>query len=334
MMRSLRERTLRASCAPLSLAVLLLAGCATGVKPRAPVEDRNAGPRPVATGPLAPLPGLDAPAKPASAPAATDHAGKPGYYSVKPGDTLIRIGLDNGQSWRDLARWNQIENPDRIEIGQVLRVIPPGQDGSSTAARPVASSRAESRPLESKPQTSAPAPAPTAATAPVAPAPSSTGTAPSATAATAGTPSTVSSGGAAAAPSAPAPAASRDGDDDLSWSWPAQGSVLAAFDEVRNKGVAISGKAGDAVLAAADGRVVYAGSSLRGYGNLVIIKHNETFLTAYAHNQALLVKEDQPVKRGQKVAEMGSSDAERVQLHFEIRRKGKPVDPLKLLPSR
>jgi lipoprotein NlpD len=110
--------------------------------------------------------------------------------------------------------------------------------------------------------------------------------------------------------------------------------VLAAFDEVRNKGVAISGKAGDAVLAAADGRVVYAGSSLRGYGNLVIIKHNETFLTAYAHNQALLVKEDQPVKRGQKVAEMGSSDAERVQLHFEIRRKGKPVDPLKLLPSR
>jgi lipoprotein NlpD len=144
----------------------------------------------------------------------------------------------------------------------------------------------------------------------------------------------VSSGGAAAAPSAPAPAASRDGDDDLSWSWPAQGSVLAAFDEVRNKGVAISGKAGDAVLAAADGRVVYAGSSLRGYGNLVIIKHNETFLTAYAHNQALLVKEDQPVKRGQKVAEMGSSDAERVQLHFEIRRKGKPVDPLKLLPSR
>ena len=108
----------------------------------------------------------------------------------------------------------------------------------------------------------------------------------------------------------------------------------AGFDEARSKGVAIPGKPGDPVYAAADGRVVYAGSGLRGYGNLVIIKHNATYLTAYAHNQTLLVKEDQTVKKGQKIAEMGSTDADRVKLHFEIRRSGKPVDPSRYLPSR
>jgi lipoprotein NlpD len=116
--------------------------------------------------------------------------------------------------------------------------------------------------------------------------------------------------------------------------WPANGSVLAAFDEVRSKGLSIGGKAGDAVMAAADGRVVYAGSGLRGYGNLVIVKHNNTYLTAYAHNQTLLVKEDQMVRRGQRIAEMGASDADRVHLHFEIRRLGRPVDPAQLLPPR
>ncbi|HEY0820803.1 MAG TPA: peptidoglycan DD-metalloendopeptidase family protein, partial [Rhizobacter sp.] len=109
---------------------------------------------------------------------------------------------------------------------------------------------------------------------------------------------------------------------------------LPARDQARTKGIAIAGKAGDPVVAAADGKVVYAGSGLRGYGNLVIIKHNNTYLTAYAHNQALMVKEEQAVKRGQKIAEMGSSDAERVQLHFEIRKQGKPVDPARLLPLR
>lgn len=116
--------------------------------------------------------------------------------------------------------------------------------------------------------------------------------------------------------------------------WPASGTLLAGFDEARNKGYDIAGKAGDPVLAAADGRVVYAGAGLRGYGNLVILKHNNTFLTAYAHNQALLVKEDQTVRRGQKIAEMGSTDADRVKLHFEIRRQGKPVDPVRYLPAR
>jgi len=125
-----------------------------------------------------------------------------------------------------------------------------------------------------------------------------------------------------------------EGDDGIDWMWPASGAVVARFDDVKNKGLAIAGKAGDPVYAAADGRVVYAGSGLRGYGNLVIVKHNATYLTAYAHNQALLVKEDQVVRKGQKIAEMGSSDSDRVQLHFEIRKQGKPIDPSGLLPPR
>ena len=121
-------------------------------------------------------------------------------------------------------------------------------------------------------------------------------------------------------------------EETVSFQWPTRGNVLAGFDEVKNKGIDISGKAGDPVLAAADGKVVYAGSGLRGYGNLVILKHNNTYLTAYAHNQSLLVKEDQAIKRGQKIAEMGNTDADQVKLHFEIRRQGKPVDPAKYLP--
>ncbi|MEY8879429.1 MAG: peptidoglycan DD-metalloendopeptidase family protein, partial [Leptothrix sp. (in: b-proteobacteria)] len=156
---------------------------------------------------------------------------------------------------------------------------------------------------------------------------------PSAAAAAAGGSSAASASAVAPAPVTPTTSMA-SGDDELSWIWPAQGPVVVNFDEARNKGLSIAGKAGDPVLAAADGRVVYAGSGLRGYGNLVILKHNETYLTAYAHNQTLLVREDQAVKRGQKIAEMGSSDAERVQLHFEIRRRGKPIDPTRLLPSR
>jgi lipoprotein NlpD len=133
-------------------------------------------------------------------------------------------------------------------------------------------------------------------------------------------------------PSASTPA--NVSDDGMAFAWPHPGPVLAGFDEAKNKGLDFSGKAGDPVLAAADGKVVYAGSGLRGYGNLVILKHNNTYLTAYAHNQTLLVKEDQSVTKGQRIAEMGSSDADRVKLHFEIRKQGKPVDPAKLLPAR
>ena len=131
-----------------------------------------------------------------------------------------------------------------------------------------------------------------------------------------------------------APAAAASGDEDVGWIWPAQGSLIAGFDEAKNKGLDIGGKVGEPIIAAADGRVVYAGAGLRGYGNLIILKHNNTYLTAYAHNQTLLVKEDQSVQKGQKIAEMGNSDADRAKLHFEIRRQGKPVDPARYLPSR
>ena len=122
--------------------------------------------------------------------------------------------------------------------------------------------------------------------------------------------------------------------------WPGLGlagvsqPVSAGFDEQRNKGLDFAGKPGDPVLAVADGRVVYAGSGLRGYGNLVIIKHNNTYLTAYAHNRAMLVEQDQVVRKGQRIAEMGSTESDTVKLHFEVRKLGKPVDPAKLLPAR
>ena len=250
------------------MTALVLSGCANKGRP-APVEERSSSD---ARSGVKALPGAE-------------NAGKPGYYTVKPGDTLIRIGMDNGQSWRDIVRWNRLDNPNLIETGQVLRVQPPAQD-TAMVARPMA-------PL-------ATAPAPVAATPAKTPA------------------------SAAVAESA---------EEALSFQWPAKGNLIAGFDEAKNKGLDIAGKAGDPVLAAADGRVVYAGAGLRGYGNLIILKHNNTYLTAYAHNQSLLVKEDQVIKRGQKIAEMGNSDADQVKLHFEIRRQGKPVDPAKYLSA-
>ena len=273
------------------LSAMVLSGCANKNRP-APVEDRSP----------------NAARAPAKMVASADNAGKPGYYSVKSGDTLIRIGMDNGQSWRDIARWNNIENPNLIETGQVLRVTPPEETG--VVVRPVSSTNVVTSPA---PANTASAPAPASNTAFRPPA------------------------SAANPPNASTPANnltnSDSAEDTVSFQWPTRGNVLAGFDEVKNKGIDIAGKAGDPVLAAADGKVVYAGSGLRGYGNLVILKHNNTYLTAYAHNQSLLVKEDQAIKRGQKIAEMGNSDADQVKLHFEIRRQGNPVDPSKYLPA-
>jgi lipoprotein NlpD len=241
----------------------------------APVDDHSIGASRV---PARVLPGAE-------------NAGKPGYYTVKPGDTLIRIGMDNGQSGRDIARWNKLENPNLIETGQVLRVIPPASE--LPAAKPAASPTA----------TAAVAPSPVASAPAASAAPAVTATAPAVA------------------------------EEAINFQWPARGNLIAGFDEAKNKGLDIGGKVGDPVLAAADGRVVYAGAGLRGYGNLIILKHNNTYLTAYAHNQTLLVKEDQVIKRGQKIAEMGNSDADQVKLHFEIRRQGKPVDPAKYLSA-
>jgi len=280
----------------------LLAGCASSLRTPAPVEDRSPG----AT--------LTQPAvvvEPPKALSGADNVGKPGYYTVRPGDTLIRIALDSGQNWRDIARWNNIDNPNLIEVGQVLRVIPPaGAVPEVAVARPVT-------PGSAVPSTGAP-------TAAAASAARGTPTAPVASLPPA----------ASLPPVSPTPAPA--GEEDVPWAWPTGGSatVVAGFDEHKNKGLDIAGKPGDPVMASADGRVVYAGAGLRGYGNLIILKHNNTYLSAYAHNQTLLVKEDQTVRKGQKIAEMGSSDADRVKLHFEIRRQGKPVDPARYLPAR
>jgi lipoprotein NlpD len=314
----------------LTAALLALAGCASPTH-RAPVEERVPAARTstapaaasTASGGTSAAPAAAAPeaAPPKPLPGA-ENAGKPGYYTVKPGDTLIRVGLENGQNWRDIARWSGLENPNIIEVGQVLRVVPPSADANGVVARPVQpAGRVDGRPLDPRAGDSKPA---GAASSPAAPVSSTPAAAPAAQA--------------AATTPAPAPSSAvqvpREPDEDVAWAWPAAGTVVTPFDDNKSRGLAITGKAGDPVLAAADGRVVYAGSALRGYGNLVIVKHNATYLTAYAHNQTLLVKEDQVVRRGQKIAEMGSSDAERVQLHFEIRRLGKPVDPARLLPQR
>ncbi len=296
-----------------AMAMLVLAGCAAPDKYRAPVEDRSVLNRPITFDP-APVSTVTTssvalPTEAGKVLPGAENAGKPGFYMVKPGDTLIRVGLETGQSWKDIIKWNNLENPNVIEVGQVLRVVAPGADPNAVATRPVTIAKIETRPLDAP--RSQPAPAASAA---VPAAPASPPVAP--------------------LPVLPTPPVAREGDEDINWLWPAKGAIVGSFDESRTKGLAIAGKAGDPVSAAADGKVVYAGSGLRGYGNLVIIKHNNTYLTAYAHNQSLLVKEEQAVKRGQKIAEMGATDAERVQLHFEIRKQGKPIDPAKLLPPR
>jgi lipoprotein NlpD len=131
----------------------------------------------------------------------------------------------------------------------------------------------------------------------------------------------------------PAQAATTAEEENVSWMWPADGKIVASFDESK-KGIDIAGKNGQQVVAAGSGKVMYAGSGIRGYVNLVIVKHTSTMLSAYAHNKTILVKEGQIVNKGQQIAEMGSSDADAVKLHFEIRQQGKPVDPSKFLPNR
>ena len=298
----------------LLIAVSVVAGCSQTPN-RAPIEDRSATPRATVAA-ASPAQGPASSAEPTKPTTVDANLGRPGFYTVKPGDTLIRIGLDSGQNWKDLMRWNNLNNPNLIEVGQVIRVVPPGVDPASATSRPVTTARVETRSLETKPG-SAIIPQSAAASASAA-APAAPGAKPPA----------------AAAREAATPAPPREGDDDINWAWPATAPVSTPFDDARNKGLVFRGKAGDPVYAAADGRVVYAGSGLRGYGNLVILKHNATYLTAYAHNQTLLVKDDQQVKRGQKIAEMGSTDADGVQLHFEIRKQGKPIDPARLLPAR
>ncbi|MDR2624719.1 MAG: peptidoglycan DD-metalloendopeptidase family protein [Zoogloeaceae bacterium] len=259
-------------------------------------------------------------------------AAGPGYHTVKKGDTLYSIALENGQDYRDIAAWNYITDPYIISIGQVLRVHPPEGAATATTAPVIAGASVEQRPLDGAAPPSAtntstfkreprvnkepysdalyasmqksaevPSPSPTATATTTASAPVTT------------TPALASGA--------------------LAWAWPANGKVVGNY-SAESKGIDIAGKAGDPVLSAADGKVVYTGSGLRGYGNLVIVKHSGNFLTAYAHNQKILVKEQQEVKRGQKIAEMGKTDSTVVKLHFEVRRNGDPVEPLNYLPKK
>jgi lipoprotein NlpD len=248
-------------------------------------------------------------------------------YIVQKGDTLMGIAFSHDIDYHDIIALNNLQNPDLIQVGQELRLVAP-----TAAAAPKPAAATETRPAEI-PVMSQPVATvlPYSATAVAeiekmqqAPQPKPAATAPAAA-------QPVPAAAAAVAP--PAASENASGSDELEWGMPTEGKLLAGFSESANqKGIDIAGKPGQPVVASAAGRVVYSGSGLRGYGKLVIIKHNNTYLSAYAHNDQILVKEGQMVTRGQKIAEMGNTDADQVKLHFEIRKQGKPVDPAKYLP--
>lgn len=269
-----------------------------------------------------PAPVVDRPAqgKPSpSRPAAAKPAPKPGEpqadsYTVKKGDTLYSIALDHGLDYRELAQWNGITDPGAIRVGQQLVMRPPA--GAVTTAPARTAPSVQGRPLDT----------------PVAPA---TGgnvkTEPKAVRAPYSDQAYAQMSGA----KSEATPAKPEGDDNVSWGWPAAGKIVGTFNEGANlKGIAIAGKLGQPVLASAPGRVIFSGTGIRGFGKLIVIKHNNTYLSVYGHNNELLVKEGQSVAKGQKIAEMGSTDTDQVKLHFEIRRFGKPVDPATLLPPQ
>ncbi|AXF08668.1 peptidase [Paraburkholderia graminis] len=211
----------------------------------------------------------------------------PGFYRVERGDTLSKIARSHRQSVQSITRWNNLTNPDSIEVGQVLRVEPPNGVASTSGAV-----RSNGNGNGSASASAAPRPAP----------------------------------GDNAPSSAPS--------SSISLIWPTSGSVIRGFDGSSSKGIDIAAPAGTPVVAAAAGTVVYAGNGLRGYGNLLILKHNAEYLTAYAHNRALLVKEGETVAQGQKIAEIGDTDTNRVMLHFELRYQGRSIDPSRALPPR
>jgi lipoprotein NlpD len=335
-------------------ALMVLTACST-TRP-APVIERT---------PMAPLPAVLA-EKPAESQASKPAEPAPKIHVVQKGETLISIALQHGLDYKELAAWNNIENANVISVGRELVVSSPVLAAATggVVATPLAIAGAPVAtplPLTGVPAPPAPIGAPvvpptetkpgtTTGAAPASGLPSSTiKTEPRAVkvpysekalaeleaeAKSAGTISGTPSASVPVAPVAPVlpPTASSKGDDEsIVWGWPAKGKLLGSYTEV-SKGIDIGGAQGAPVLAAAGGKVMYSGTGIRGYGKLVIIKHNGTYLSAYAHNHNIVVKEGQDVKKGEKIAEMGSTDADQVKLHFEIRKQGKPVDPAKLLP--
>lgn len=295
------------------LAILpgLLVACGT-TRHSAPVVDRPIGGRS----------GEAAKASPNAASQAPRQADNRGYYTVRKGDTLVQIALEFGQSYRDLVAWNNLSNPHDIKVDQDLRVIPPeGPQTGSVATtsgvevRPLSGSANKTGPRGDKRVYS------DAALAEM----QNSASAPKESQRVAETKN--------GEKMSDTPSAAGSDDENVAWVWPADGKVVSGFSDGK-KGIDIAGKLGQPVLAAGSGKVLYAGSGIRGYGNLVILKHTNNLLSAYAHNKTIFVKEDQTVNKGQKIAEMGNSDTDAVKLHFEIRHQGKPVDPSKFLPSR
>jgi lipoprotein NlpD len=296
----------------LTIVLGLAAGC-TSTTRQAPIVERPA------TAATQPRPALAKVEEPKD---------ERGTYTVRRGDTLLRIALDHGQSYRDLVTWNNLADPDDIKVGQTLRVTAPERErsaGVTTQPVPMPPPAAPAAPRKTTPR----ADKKPYSEANVAEAQKENG------------------GNGAAAPvqraesvqpAAPSVAAgstvTATDDDKLSWMWPSDGRIIATFDEGRNKGIDIAGRMGQQVVAAGAGKVMYAGSGIRGYGNLVIVKHSNSLLSAYAHNRKIVVKEGDNVAKGQVIAEMGDSDADLVKLHFEIRQQGKPVDPARFLPGR
>jgi lipoprotein NlpD len=305
-----------------ALSVFLVAGCSM-TRPPAPVDDRRPSP--------------SAQAKPpAAAPAAA--APRAAGYIVKRGDTLYSIALETGVDHRELARWNGLDDAARIRIGQELRLTSP-EDKTAPGVQ-VGSVRSPSGELEARPLgQSAPAAPATAADGALKTSPKALrmpyseqnlaalqkpeAVKPAAPVASAPPPAPV--------PSAPAPAVPPAA-DAIDFIWPAKGRVVAGFSEPRNKGVDIAGNLGDPVYAAAAGKVIYVGSGIPGLGKFIVVRHDNGFNTVYAHNRENLVKMDQSIARGQKIAEIGNSDADSPKLHFQIRKFGTPLDPMRYLP--
>lgn len=348
-----------------ALVVAVFAGCAAKGG-RAPVSEHEFGKKkaasaaaksaPPASSITPSVPSITPPAPSASAatPAKKyvphDKDWRPQTYVVQKGDTLYSIAFNHGMDYREIVDLNNIQNPGVIQVGQEIRLF---QASSAVAAKPAAEAvpAAEIQPvMEIKPATEI---KPIAAESnlqeiPIKAQPKVAKLPYSEQAVAEITkiqelprkiePPVLSKVEPPRAESKPEakPEATTDneeGEDTFEWSMPTNGRVIGEFSESANqKGVDIAGKLGQAVVASAAGKVVYSGNGLRGYGKLVIIKHNKTFLSAYAHNDQILVKEGQTVTKGQKIAEMGNSDTDQVKLHFEIRKFGKPVDPAKYLP--
>lgn len=304
--------------AAIVVVATIVAGCTIRAVREAPIEDKSAAPRGApSTATVTEVPAVSPAALPAQREASN------GTYVVQRGDTLYSIAVAFSQDFRDIARWNGLDDPTKLSVGQALRVSPPqGEPGTGGVVVGVIatppSSTAEARPLEAMPAPASAAPLPPSApSAAVSPAMPANG-----------------GGEATAGARANEPAAAAVNRSGLLWQWPARGRVVDAYNETRNKGIDIAGADGEPVLAAGDGEIVYSGNGLRQYGNLVIVKHNDDFISAYAYNRVIVVKRGDAVRRGQRIAELGKSSDGQPRLHFEIRYRGKPVDPIKYLPPR